>query len=65
MVMFGAQLYMALIAMISGNHTGLMTIIIGMILAGAYSFFSPAKIAAIDACQSNGAQVSILAASTH
>ena len=39
--LFGAQIYMALIAMISGNSVGLMTIIITMILAGAYSFFSP------------------------
>ena len=54
MVLFGAQLYMALIAMISGNSVGLMTIIIGMILAGAYSFFSPVNLPAIDALQSNG-----------
>ena len=65
MVLFGAQLYMALIAMIGGNSVGLMSAIIAMILAGAYSFFSPTKVTAIDAMQSNGAQVAILGAATH
>ena len=49
MVLFGAQLYMALIAMISGNNVGLMSIILAMIVAGAYSFFSPKSIAAVNA----------------
>lgn len=65
MVLFGGQLYMALIAMISGNSVGLMSVIIAMIVAGAYSFFSPQKITAINAIQSNGAQVAILGAATH
>lgn len=65
MVLFGAQLYMALIAMISGNSVGLMSIILGMIVAGAYSFFSPKSITAVNAIQSNGAQVAVLGASTY
>lgn len=40
---------MALIAMISGNSVGLMSVIIAMIVAGAYSFFSPTKFTAINA----------------
>jgi len=39
--------------------------ILAMILAGAYSFFSPMRITAVDALQSNGAQVAVLGASLH
>ena len=54
-VLFGAQLYLALIAMIGGNSPVLMSAIIAMIVAGSYSFFSPMRVSAIDAMQSNGA----------
>ena len=42
-----------------------MMVIIAMILAGSYSFFSPMRIKAIDAMQSNGAQIAVLGAATH
>ena len=54
MLMFGGQLYLAIIAMINGGPIGLLSVIIGMIIAGAYSFFSPMRVSAVDAVQSNG-----------
>jgi hypothetical protein len=56
---------MAIICMIRGKNIGLLSVILGMIVAGAYSFFSPSKITAIDAIQSNGAQVAVLGAATY
>lgn len=48
-VMFGAQLYFALIAMINGESLGVCSAILAIIMAGAYSFFSPVRLTAIDA----------------
>ena len=39
--------------------------IVGLIAASAYSYFSPMRLAAVDAMQSNGAQVALLGAATH
>jgi len=64
-VLFGAQLYTALIAGINGGSPILISMILAMILAGAYSFFSPMRITAVNALQSNGAQVAVLGASLH
>ena len=63
--MFGAQLYFALIAMINGESAGVCSAILAIVLAGAYSFFSPVRLTAIDAIQSNGSQLAVLAASTY
>ena len=51
--------------MITGKNTGLLSVILGMIVAGAYSFFSPTQVTAIDAIQSNGTQVAVLGAATY
>ena len=63
-MIFG-QLYLALIAMISGAPVGLISVILGMIVSGAFTFFSPMRISAVDAAQSNGAQIAVLGAATH
>jgi len=47
--MFGAQLYFALISMINGGSVGLCSVILAMVMAGSYSFFSPVRLTAIDA----------------
>ena len=46
---FGAQLYTALIALFNGGNVMMLSIIISMIVAGSYSFFSPVRVTAIDA----------------
>ena len=48
-IMFGAQLYFTLIAMINGSHFGVCSAILAIVMAGAYSFFSPVRVTAIDA----------------
>lgn len=48
-IMFGAQLYFTLIAMINGNSVGVCSAILAIVLAGAYSFFSPIRVTAMDA----------------
>ena len=65
MFFFGAQLYMALIALIGGGSVPLLSVILAMLVAGAYSFFSPTQVAAVDSLQSNGAQLAVLGASTY
>ena len=64
-VLMGAQLYLALISAINGGPITLLSLVLAMIVSGAYSFFSPMRVAALDAMQSNGAQVALLGASTH
>ena len=51
--------------MISGAPVGLLSVILGMILSGAFTFFSPMRISAVDAASSNGAQLAVLGAATH
>lgn len=63
--MFGAQLYLALIAMIGGGPVALLSIILSMTAASAYSFFSPMRVTAVDAIQSNGSQIAVLGAATY
>ena len=63
--MFGGQLYLALIAMIGGGPVGLLSVILSMIVASAYSFFSPMRVTAVDAIQSNGSQLAVLGAATY
>jgi len=48
-IMFGAQLYFVLISMINGTAPALCSVILAMVMAGAYSFFSPTPLKAIDA----------------
>ncbi len=64
LMIFG-QLYFAIIAMVGGAPVGLVSVILGMIVAGVFSFFSPMRISAVDAAQSNGAQIAVLGAATH
>jgi len=64
-LMFGAQLYVALICAINGGPISLLSVIILMIIAGSFSFFQPMKVKAINAVQSNGAQLAVLGAATH
>lgn len=63
-LMFGAQLYFALISMINGENIGVCSAILAIVMAGAYSFFSPVRITAIDAIQSNGSQLAAIGAAT-
>jgi len=46
---------MAIICAVNGGSPALMALVLAMILAGGYSFFSPMRIKAIDAIQSNAA----------
>ena len=48
-LMFGAQLDFVLIAMINGDSFGICSAVLAMVMAGAYSFFSPVRVTAIDA----------------
>ena len=49
-LLFGGQLFCALICMIDGGGSiGLLSVILAMIVASSYSFFSPVKVSAIDA----------------
>lgn len=43
----------------------LLSMILAMIMAGAFSFFSPMQITAVDAAQSNGMQLALLGGATH
>ena len=51
--------------MIDGGNVGLLSVILAMIVASSYSFFSPVRLRAVDALQSNGAQLAVLGTATH
>ena len=52
--LMGMQGYLALIGLFgSGENTSMMLMYMLFILASAYSFFSPVRLAGVDAAQSN------------
>ena len=66
MLMMGAQGYLALICLFGGGaDPKFMVPFMVFMLASIYSYFSPMRLAGIDAIQSNGAQVALIGAATH
>lgn len=66
MIMMGIQLYLAIISLFGGSASPTLVVpYLVFILASAYSYFSPMRLAGVDALQSNGAQIALLGASTH
>ena len=48
----------------SGLPSNLQILLLLCVLSGFYSFFSPKRLTAVDAIQSNGAQLAVLGAAT-
>ena len=65
LIMIAVQMYLTLICGANGELSATMLLpLMGFILASIYSFFNPVQVRAIDACQSNGAMVGLMGAST-